>query len=225
MSDYGRCASCAIPKKDKFCLNPEGTAPKFCCTKLYKDTLEESAKKYTEDPELRKFAQEAWRQEAACYTESIFGGGKTMPVKPRILEIIEFCQRMGYKKLGLAFCGGLDKEANMLIKILESHDFQVVSTVCKSGGFDKCEFGLSGEEKIKKNQFEPICNPIGQAMICNEEKTDFNLVLGLCVGHDSLFLKYSDAMCTIVAAKDRLMGHNPLAALYTGHMYYSYLEK
>jgi len=25
-----------------------------------------------------------------------------------------------------------------------------------------------------------------------EEKTDFNIIVGLCVGHDSLFIKYSE---------------------------------
>lgn len=225
MAEYGRCASCGIKKTDKACLKEDGKAPAFCCTKLYKDVLDESLQKYREDPEIEEFARQAALQEAACYVESPFGGGKTMPIKPRILEIIEFCQRMGYKKLGLAFCTALDKEAGMLVKVLESHGFQVVSAVCKSGAYDKCELGIQGDEKIKKNTFEPICNPIGQAMICNQEKTDFNLVLGLCVGHDSLFLKHSDAMCTIAAAKDRLMGHNPLAALYTGHSFYSYLEK
>lgn len=224
MEEYGRCASCGISKSEKICWNEGGKYPPFCSTVLYKDVLEESFQKY-EDPEIKEFARQAAIQEAVCYEESPFGGGKTMPVKPRILEIIEFCQKMGYKKLGLAFCTALDKEAGMLVKVLESHGFQVVSAVCKSGAYDKCRFGLKEEEKIKKNTFEPICNPIGQAMICNAEKTEFNLLLGLCVGHDSLFLKYSDAMCTIVAAKDRLMGHNPLAALYTGHSYYSYLEK
>jgi len=49
----------------------------------------------------------------------------------------------------------------------------------------------------------------------NDEQTEFNIVMGLCVGHDSLFLKYSNAPCTVLAAKDRLLGHNPLAAIYT----------
>ena len=48
---------------------------------------------------------------------------------------------------------------------------------------------------------ESMCNPIGQAEILNVEKTEFNIVLGLCVGHDSMFLKNSDAMCTILAVK------------------------
>ncbi|HEM61936.1 MAG TPA: DUF1847 domain-containing protein, partial [Chloroflexi bacterium] len=64
------------------------------------------------------------------------------------------------------------------------------------------------------------CHPIAQAQILNDAETDFNILLCLCVGHDSLFLKHSDALCTVLAAKDRLLGHNPLAALYLSHSYY-----
>ena len=65
-----------------------------------------------------------------------------------------------------------------------------------------------------------MCNPIAQAFVLNDEQTEFNIVMGLCVGHDSLFLKYSNAPCTVLAAKDRLPGHNPLAAIYTIDSYY-----
>jgi uncharacterized metal-binding protein len=58
----------------------------------------------------------------------------------------------------------------------------------------------------------------------NDEQTEFNIVMGLCVGHDSLFLKYSNAPCTVLAAKDRLLGHNPLAAIYTIDSYYRSLK-
>lgn len=47
-----------------------------------------------------------------------------------------------------------------------------------------------------------------------------NIVMGLCVGHDSLFYKYSEALTTTLVVKDRVTGHNPVAALYTSHSYY-----
>ena len=53
----------------------------------------------------------------------------------------------------------------------------------------------------------------------NEEKTDFNMLLGLCVGHDSLFLKYAQAYSTVLVAKDRVLAHNPVGALYTSGIY------
>jgi len=57
-------------------------------------------------------------------------------------------------------------------------------------------------------------------LFLNKSKTDLNILLGLCVGHDSLFIKYSDAPITVLAVKDRVMGHNPLAAVYLSNGYY-----
>ena len=65
-----------------------------------------------------------------------------------------------------------------------------------------------------------MCNPIGQAVFLNKEKMDLNLILGLCVGHDTLFIKYSEAPVTVFATKDRVLGHNPMAALYLSESYY-----
>ena len=65
-----------------------------------------------------------------------------------------------------------------------------------------------------------MCNPIFQATLLNEQETDFNLAVGLCVGHDSLFYKYSMAMVTTVITKDRVLAHNPVGALYCAESYY-----
>ena len=142
------------------------------------------------------------------------------PSKPRIVEIIEFAQRMNYKKLGLAFCIGLHKEAKIVDQLLTSKGFEMVSVICKVGRVPKEQIGVKSEEKISVGKFEAMCNPIVQAKVLNKEKTDFNVLLGLCVGHDSLFLKHSDALCTVLAVKDRVTGHNPLAAIYNLDSYY-----
>ena len=55
----------------------------------------------------------------------------------------------------------------------------------------------------------------------NKEKTDFNVVIGLCVGHDSLFYKHSEAPVTTLIAKDRVLAHNPVGALYQCNAYYA----
>lgn len=61
-----------------------------------------------------------------------------------------------------------------------------------------------------------MCNPILQARLLNQA----NVVIGLCMGHDSLFYRYSEAYVTTLVTKDRVTGHNPAAALYTSHSYY-----
>lgn len=46
-----------------------------------------------------------------------------------------------------------------------------------------------------------------------------------CVGHDSLFFMHSKVPATVLVAKDRVLGHNPVACLYTSHSYYRRLSK
>ncbi len=218
------CSQCKLPYAKRICKTPKGVAPVDCTTQLYLDALERASEIYTDDLIIRHFAEEAAKQEGAGYIK-LSGVQVTIPVKPRVIEIIEFCKRMNYHKLGLAFCGGLIAESKVFGDILLNNGFDVVSVICKVGGIDKAFIGLADEDKICHAGHESMCNPIAQAMIMNQEATDFNILLGLCVGHDSLFLKYSEAMCTVLAVKDRLLGHNPLATIYTSGSYYNYITK
>ncbi len=58
----------------------------------------------------------------------------------------------------------------------------------------------------------------------NRAKTDMNVIVGLCVGHDMLFVKYSDAPVTTLVVKDRVTGHNPVSVLYGQKFYYKRLR-
>lgn len=138
----------------------------------------------------------------------------------RLKEILEFCKRLNYQKIGLAFCRGLKNEAKIINKILKSHGFEVVSVICKAGGISKERVGIPEEHKLRPGKFEPMCNPLGQAFFLNEQQTQFNVAVGLCVGHDSLFFKYSDALATTLIAKDRVLAHNPAGAVYCAESYY-----
>lgn len=138
----------------------------------------------------------------------------------RLEEIISFGHKCGFKKLGVAFCLGLSKEANMLCKILRHNAFEVESVICKNGSIPKEYLNLCRDQKLKPDTFEPMCNPIGQAKLLNKAETELNIILGLCVGHDSLFIKYSEAPVTVFAVKDRVLAHNPLGAVYLSDSYY-----
>ena len=216
-----KCGECMFEKR--YCRTEDGKHIDDCATVHHAAEIEAAKHEYLKD-EISSFAREASLQERACYGDCSDKPGMTMPLKPRVVEIIEFANRMGYKKLGVAFCGGLHREAAKFVQILKGAGFEVVSVMCKVGGVDKTFIGVDGEGKICGGGHETMCNPIAQAKILNEEKTEFNIILGLCVGHDSLFLKYSEAMCTVFAVKDRLMGHNPLAAIYTSDSYNKYLK-
>lgn len=213
-----QCAKCSV--KDKICRVEGGKGPKFCPTKNYGEIVESAVKEY-ERSEVREFARMASVQEAECYSNRHIQPYVLHPVKPRVQEICEFAKKMGYRKLGVASCSGLHSEAGILTGILEAQGFEVVSVICKVGRTPKETIGIREEEKIRIGKFEAMCSPIAQASILNEEKTDFNILVGLCVGHDSLFFKYSEALTTVLIAKDRVLGHNPAAALYTVGGYYA----
>ena len=195
------CASCTVHACEK--ANAEHY-PKNCPV-LKKEFMEEVVRQY--EP-YREFFHVGARIEAEGYCQW-----------PRLRETMELCQRMGYKKVGLAFCAGFKNEAKTVERLLRNKGFEVVSALCKVGGIDKEDFGMPADHKVNPGGYEPICNPIGQAELLNEQGTEFNIVLGLCVGHDSLFLKHSEALATVLVAKDRVMGHNPCAAIYTADGY------
>ena len=220
MKDKGRpkCAKCSI--KDRICRVEGGKGPEFCPTDNYSETIKEAIKEY-EKPEIHEFARMASIQESECYINRHIQPYIFHPVKPRVQEICEFAKKMEYHKLGIAFCAGLHPEARALTTILETQDFEVVSVACKAGATPKETIGIKEEEKIRIGQFESMCSPVVQATILNEEETDFNILVGLCVGHDSLFFKYGKAPTTVLIAKDRVLGHNPAAALYTSGTYYA----
>lgn len=217
------CARCPYEPPKRVCQDEGGKAPPFCPT-ANKPGVIEKALEELKKPEILEFAKQASIQEGEGYTDKELGYARTRPLKPRIVEIIEFAGKMNYKKIGLVFCIGLRKEARVVESLLAANGFTVVSGVCKMGRTPKEAIGVRDDQKIKIGCFESICNPIAQALLLNEEKSEFNVVMGLCVGHDSLFLKYAEAPCTVFAVKDRLLGHNPLAAIYNIDSYYRSLK-
>ena len=120
----------------------------------------------------------------------------------------------------MVVCGTALSRAGVVEDILKSYGFEVVSALCKAGRVPKERIGLKDEEKIFQGAHETMCNPVYQAKLLNQEESEFNVLLGLCVGHDSLFFKYSEAPTSVLAVKDRVTGHNPLAAIYLSETYY-----
>ena len=217
------CAKCPYAISDRLCRKENGKSPQNCPTTNKDDLIIKSLEEYKK-PEVENFAKQSSIQEGEGYGLKELGYEHVKPVKPRILEIIEFAHKMEYKRLGLVFCMGLRKEAKVVEKLFSSKGFEVVSVICKVGRIPKEKIGVRDDQKISAGSLEAMCNPILQAFVLNDEKTEFNVLLGLCVGHDSLFFKYTTAPCTVLAVKDRLLGHNPLAAVYNIDSYSRYLK-
>jgi uncharacterized metal-binding protein len=141
----------------------------------------------------------------------------------RVEEVVAFARRISAKRIGLATCIGLVQEARLFVRVLEAKKFEWRSVLCKVGSVDKTHIGIPDELKIARGQHEAICNPILQARLLAKHNTDLNVIIGLCVGHDALFNKHSRAPVTTLIAKDRVLAHNPAAALYASGFYYKRL--
>jgi len=198
--------------------------PGNCPTRDHADIIKESFDLYKGDAEDARMASVAAKVEGLCY-QPIPGSDAINARWTRVEDTIAFAKLMGYKKIGMATCIGLLDETNRLVAILNAQGFKPVSVCCKSGSIDKLELGLAEEEKVRPNTFEPACNPVAQARLLNRAETDLNIIVGLCVGHDILFTKYSDAPVTTLVVKDRVAGHNPVSVLYGQNFYYKRLQK
>ena len=117
----------------------------------------------------------------------------------RLEEVGEFSKLMGYQRLGLAHCPDMAVEAEKVAHAL----------------------GNVGLDPVQPPS-SATCDPLGQAEFFAEQDTDLNLLAGMCVGHEAVFLKATEAPAVGLIARDMRLRHNPVAALYTSR---SYLEK
>ncbi len=202
------CVDCGV----RNCETRDREYPEFCLTtELSPETVEKVRRLY-EDEENRRVSVISAEIENEFYLRYT-----------RVQELVEFAKRMGFHKLGIATCVGLLEESRVLARILRKKGFEVYGAACKIGSFEKKSVGVAEEDIANTGAI--MCNPIMQAEVLNEAGTDLNVVMGLCVGHDSLFYKYSKALVTTLVAKDRVLAHNPAGALYQTGSYYKRLMK
>jgi uncharacterized metal-binding protein len=198
--------------------------PGNCPSGSYGDIVADTVGTYQGDSEDARIAFVAARVEGLCY-QPVPGSDAVNARWTRVEDTIAFARLMGYTKIGLATCIGLLDESERLSAILRAQGLEPLSVCCKAGSIDKLELGLDESDKVRPGTFEPACNPIAQAEICNRLGTDMNIIVGLCVGHDMLFNKHSQAPVTTLVVKDRVTGHNPAAVLYGQNFYYKRLQK
>ena len=169
------CVDCHVQKCEE---RPDRSGsregfPQFCVTpEICGEQKEELLKIYSE-------AKNAQIMKAAAEVEFEGYGQLT-----RVQEIMEFARKIGARKIGIATCVGLIRESQIFAEVLRKHDFEVYGMACKVGQIPKTEVGIPAEcEAVGVT----MCNPILQARKLNEAGTELNVVVGLCVGHDSLF--------------------------------------
>ena len=128
-----------------------------------------------------------------------------LPGKNRIVELMNYARLAGIRRIGIANCISLQKEADALKSILEQ-EFEVVAIDCKVGKLTTAELLDTDARGIS-------CNPAAQAALLAEAKTELNVSVGLCMGHDMVFAGHSNSPVTTLIVKDRAHRHNPCMAL------------
>ena len=123
----------------------------------------------------------------------------------RIEEIKNFARGAKFKRIGIAHCFMFPRQAEIVKQYLLS-DFEVFTVDCKYGGISKKEMLGGNEQRV-------MCNPAGQADYLNKHRTDLNISMGLCVGHDMIFSKKSEGLVTNLFDKDFTNNNNPDAAI------------
>ena len=216
MTVMPQCANCPVAYCQR--VPPEiikkDTLPEFCPMKTSEETIKKVIERYGKD-DVKRIYVPATITEKEAYE---WVRGVRMAVRPRIKELIESGKLMHVNKIGMAFCAGMRDEAKRIVEFLEKSGFSVASVLCKCGGIDKTRLHVEKEYKIDDpSKFEAGCNPVLQAQLLNDAKTDINVIVGLCLGHDMLFTMNSKAPVTTLIVKDRLLGHNPVIALYSNY--------
>jgi len=216
MSDLEReqmdCSDCQA----YHCDRRNSAYPAFCPTTAADGAQLEKIKSiYKDDPHISKLYA------MSSEVEGLYYGKLT-----RVEEIILYAKRLGVKKLGIAACMGSITETGVFTRILRAKGVaDYLCVCCKAGSVSKEEVGIPEEHKINPGRFEAACNPILQAEVLNNAGTDLNVMIGLCVGHDALFSMHSKAPCVTLSVKDRVLQHNPIAAIYGANSYYRRLLK
>lgn len=190
------CMNCTVAA----CEHAERERPSFCVQPHVSEEVCKEANELYFSPENYAIVEAA-----SLVVEETAGS-------TRVQDTIKFAHYLGAKRIGIATCTIMLNETRVLAKLLRAAGFEVEGIGCKVGDNHRADFDL----EPAKNGTDPVlCNPIMQAMLLNEAHTDLNVIMGLCVGHDALFSKYSDAPVTTLVAKDFLAANNPCAVLYT----------
>jgi uncharacterized metal-binding protein len=129
------------------------------------------------------------------------------PKLDRVNEIIEYAKEAKLNTIGIANCTTFNKEADYLEQKLTKEGFRIAKVNCKYGRIPFTNL-VDGYKGIS-------CNPAGQAKYLEENNTELNIMMGLCLGHDIIFNQKSKAPVTPLIVKDRKLKHNPVEALIT----------
>ncbi|MFC1941008.1 DUF1847 domain-containing protein [Chloroflexota bacterium] len=200
MSSENKTLSCICPKQG--CWRGIGKGiPKYCQANNFIREIETSTNEYHKPEAI------------ALYKAASIVGQHNNGMTPRIKEAVIFAKELKLERIGFAACSSMEWEMPVIEKLFAKEGFQVFTVSCQIGRVNAESRGVPEVQGFVRS----TCNPIAQAEILNSEDTQLNFILGLCMGHDSLFTKYSKAPVSTLIVKDRVTGNNPAAAIYGWH--------
>lgn len=176
-----------------------------CQTKSCRSTVSCGAESFDMDTQLGLYHHQDTQKiiQAAAHLVD----GDRAGTLSRIREIIEFAKEMRYRKIGLAYCFGMEHLAQQVRDILGSEGLPATGVSCTVGGL--------GQNAI--NQESTLagvsCSPLNQAAQLNAQGVDLAIVMGLCMGHDILFNRHFEGDVTTLVVKDRPFGHEPVKGI------------
>ncbi len=195
------CESCNVAA----CEHAERTAPTFCPQPDISAEMRARVLRLYDEPANHQIMEAAARVSAGTANST------------RVQDTIKFATYMGASRIGIATCTAMLQETAVLARLLRRAGFEVKALGCKIQENRAADLGVDASCGIGESV---VCNPIMQALLLNEAKCDLNILMGICVGHDALFAKYSDAPAVTLVAKDFLAANNPCAVLYTADSVY-----
>jgi len=114
----------------------------------------------------------------------------------RIREVVEFSRKLGYHRLGLPHCPDMAPVAKKVARFLEDSGFEPI---------------LPTDSTAQ--------HPVDQARHFHESGADLNVLAGMCVRHEALFIRESQVPVVGLVARDLRLRHNPAAGIYTCRSY------
>lgn len=131
-------------------------------------------------------------------------------LRNRVEELVAFARARGMRRIGVAFCVSLIREAQALGRTLQDEGLEPSLVCCRVGAVDYSAVDLP---KAHPDRFAAICNPVAQARLLDEAKVDLVAQVGLCIGHDLILQEECEAPVTTLVVKDRALDHHPVRAL------------
>jgi len=122
----------------------------------------------------------------------------------RLEELCRFIKDRDYRKVGMAYCYGMEKEALRTVRYFAQNGIRVSAISCTVGALP--QNAVNAESAV----CGVSCNPLGQAAQLEAEGTDLAIQFGICLGHDILFSRAFSGDQTVLVVKDRIFGQRQL---------------